>query len=140
MNTVTISAMVVTLFLGGPNGPTFSFVPTLWPIVWFFLKLVVFLFIYVWLRATLPRFRYDQLMDLGWKKLIPLSLFWLLLVAALRIGRLEDWFWGYVLAGGMAVGALGWWALAAALRLGQMDDAELSDASLGDSSDREVRT
>jgi NADH-quinone oxidoreductase subunit H len=102
----------------------------LWPIVWFFAKLLVFLFIYVWLRATLPRFRYDQLMDLGWKKLIPVSLFWLLLIAALRIGRLEDWNLAYVLGGGLAVGGLGWWALAAALRLGQMDDAELSDASL----------
>ncbi|MEA2685529.1 MAG: NADH-quinone oxidoreductase subunit [Actinomycetota bacterium] len=128
MNTVTISAMVVTLFLGGPNRPA-EFLPD-WGILWFFVKLLVFLFIYVWLRATLPRFRYDQLMDLGWKKLIPASLFWLLLVAALRIGRLEDWFWGYVLAGGIAVGALGWWTLSAALALGQMDDAELSDESL----------
>ena len=72
--------------------------------MWFFLKLVVFLFIYVWLRATLPRFRYDQLMDLGWKKLIPASLFWLLLVAALRIGRLEGWNLAFVLGGGVAVG------------------------------------
>ena len=130
MNTVTISAMVVTLFLGGPNGPAIGFLPTLWPIVWFFLKLVVFLFVYVWLRATLPRFRYDQLMDLGWKKLIPISLFWLLLVAALRIGRIEGWNVILVLAGGVAVGALGWWALGAALALGQMDDADLSDESL----------
>jgi len=130
MNTVTISAMVVTLFLGGPSGPTFSFVPTLWPIVWFFAKLIVFLFIYVWLRATLPRFRYDQLMDLGWKKLIPASLFSLLLVAALRIGRQEGWAVYYVLPVGMVVGVLCWWALTAALELGQSDDAELSDAQL----------
>ena len=88
MNTVTISAMVVTLFLGGPNGPAIGFLPE--PVadrVVLRSSCSCFLFIYVWLRATLPRFRYDQLMDLGWKKLIPASLFWLLLVAALRIGR-----------------------------------------------------
>ncbi|MEA2717726.1 MAG: NADH-quinone oxidoreductase subunit, partial [Actinomycetota bacterium] len=79
-------------------------------------------------------FRYDQLMDLGWKKLIPVSLFWLLLVAALRIGRLEGWNLAFVLAGALAVGALGWWSLSAALRLGQMDDAELSPAKLDEGS------
>jgi NADH-quinone oxidoreductase subunit H len=88
MNTVTMSAVVVTLFLGGPVGwdlgvPGLSRVS----VVWFVLKLFVFLFTYVWLRATLPRFRYDQLMDLGWKLLIPLSLFWLLVLAAMTIER-----------------------------------------------------
>ncbi|MEO5680252.1 MAG: complex I subunit 1 family protein [Acidimicrobiales bacterium] len=83
-NTVTMSAIIVTLFLGGPAGPT-PFGPAwLWGLVWFFAKLLVFLFMYVWLRATLPRFRYDQLMDLGWKKLIPTSLVWLLALAALK--------------------------------------------------------
>jgi len=117
MNTITMSALAVTLFLGGPNGPDIGFLSDLWPVVWFMLKLVAFLFVYVWLRATLPRLRYDQLMDLGWKALIPISLYWLLLVAALRIGRDEGWNVVVVLVVGGAVLALGWVALNAALRL-----------------------
>ncbi|MGI8984663.1 MAG: NADH-quinone oxidoreductase subunit NuoH [Acidimicrobiales bacterium] len=118
MNVVTMSAIAVTLFLGGPSGPKFGFLPELWPVVWFFAKLLLFLFGYVWLRATLPRFRYDQLMDLGWKKLIPLSLYWLLLLAALRIGRDQGWNSIVVLVAGVAVGAVCWAALGAALRQG----------------------
>jgi len=94
MNTITVSAVAVTLFLGGPSGPHINFLPALWPIVWFFLKLFVFVSAYVWLRATLPRLRYDQLMDLGWKRLIPLALYWLLLVAALRIADDANWPFG----------------------------------------------
>jgi NADH-quinone oxidoreductase subunit H len=91
MNTITMSAIFVTLFLGGPAGPAFFGPGWMWGCIWFFLKLVVFLFMFVWLRASLPRFRYDQLMDLGWKVLIPLALGWSLLLAAIDIGRSENW-------------------------------------------------
>ena len=63
-----MACLVTILFLGGYNGP---FLP---PLVWFFLKVFAFMFFYLWLRATLPRLRYDQLMDLGWKILIPIAL------------------------------------------------------------------
>ena len=102
MNTVTMSAIIVTLFLGGPFGFHLGPISRTNPI-WFVAKLFVFLFIYVWLRATLPRFRYDQLMDLGWKRLIPLSLFWLLVLAAMIDNRR----YGFaVFAGGFAAGAM----------------------------------
>jgi NADH-quinone oxidoreductase subunit H len=118
MNTITVSAVAVTLFLGGPNGPEISFLPWVWPIVWFLLKLVAFLFAYVWLHATLPRLRYDQLMDLGWKRLIPLALFWLMLVAAMRIGSDENWNQAYVFGIAVASGLLVWGVLAVALKVG----------------------
>jgi NADH-quinone oxidoreductase subunit H len=84
MNTITMSAIVVTLFFGGPNGwiPPIPGATIYVPVIWFLLKTAAFCFVYVWLRAALPRLRYDQLMDLGWKRLIPLALAWLLLVAA----------------------------------------------------------
>ena len=91
MNTITMSAIVVTLFLGGPNGPDFTTVGWLSGVLWFFAKLMLFLFAFVWLRATLPRFRYDQLMDLGWKLLIPLSLGWLLVLAAYDVAGDRGW-------------------------------------------------
>ena len=96
MNTITMSAITVTLFFGGPDGPI-PHIPHLywlWPILWFLGKTIIFLFIFVWLRAALPRLRYDQLMDLGWKKLIPLSLGWLLIVA----GFVIDGWWGLGMA------------------------------------------
>jgi NADH-quinone oxidoreductase subunit H len=85
MNTITMSAIVVTLFFGGPNGyiPHIPGASIYMPIIYFLLKTAAFCFIYVWFRAALPRLRYDQLMDLGWKRLIPLTLGWLLLVAGI---------------------------------------------------------
>ena len=93
MNTITMSAIIVTLFLGGPQGLfDIPLIPgRLEGTVWFVAKMFVFLYIYVWLRATLPRLRYDQLMDLGWKLLIPVALGWFLFLAAIRIGDDQDW-------------------------------------------------
>jgi NADH-quinone oxidoreductase subunit H len=117
MNTVTMSAIIVTLFLGGPR-PMFH-IPhmpyVLESLLWFGGKLGVFLFIYVWFRATLPRLRYDQLMDLGWKLLIPLSFGWLLLLAALKVARAEDWNSWLVLGIAGAVVAIGYALLRGAL-------------------------
>ena len=108
MNTVTMSALIVTLFLGGPSGPLqFDWAPNLWPFVNFFGKLFIFLYIFVWLRGTLPRYRYDQLMDLGWKRLIPLALGWLLLLGAIRLAQDRDWAGGEVAAlVGVALGLI----------------------------------
>lgn len=118
MNTVTMSAIIVTLFLGGPRGLfDIPVIPNnLEGLLWFFLKLLVFLFMYVWFRATLPRLRYDQLMDLGWKLLIPLSFGWLLVITALRVGRDADWSPWLVVAISVPVFMVSFGLLTAALR------------------------
>jgi NADH-quinone oxidoreductase subunit H len=79
INMVTVSAVAVHLFLGGWHGP---FLPPEYGAVWFLIKLAFLLFVYLWLRWTLPRFRYDQLMSFGWKVLLPLATVNLLLTAA----------------------------------------------------------
>jgi NADH-quinone oxidoreductase subunit H len=119
MNTITMSALFVTLFLGGPAGPSPIGPGWLWGIVWFGLKTFLFLFMFVWFRATLPRFRYDQLMDLGWKLLIPLALGWLLLLGVIEVGRAEDWNWAYVGVLVCVVGLVGYGLLRTAVRTGR---------------------
>jgi NADH-quinone oxidoreductase subunit H len=81
MNVITMSAMTVTLFFGGPGGPLFgpALLQAVLPVVYFILKTCVFIFVFIWLRATLPRLRYDRLMDLGWRVMLPLGLLWVLL-------------------------------------------------------------
>ncbi|MGH2682319.1 MAG: NADH-quinone oxidoreductase subunit NuoH [Actinomycetota bacterium] len=85
IHTITVSAVAVTIFFGGWRGPIFGFLPWLWPLVWFVLKVTVVVFVFVWIRATLPRFRYDRLMRFGWKVLIPLGLFWILITGAVVV-------------------------------------------------------
>ena len=101
MNTVTMSAVIVTLFFGGPQPVRFHIGDFSWngdlhvgPLtgtIWFVAKVLVFLYVYVWLRATLPRVRYDQLMNLGWKVMIPVALGWFMLLAAQRVAGDNDW-------------------------------------------------
>lgn len=94
---VTVSMIAVTLFLGGWRAPwpvsTFweGANHGWWPMLWFVVKLQVLIFFFIWLRGTLPRVRYDQLMKLGWKVLIPVSLVWLMLVASVRAFRNEGY-------------------------------------------------
>jgi NADH-quinone oxidoreductase subunit H len=76
-NMIAAGAIATTLFLGGWHGPLLP------PVVWFLLKVFAFIFLFVWLRATLPRFRYDQLMRFGWKVLLPAALANVMLTAAL---------------------------------------------------------
>ena len=126
MNTITMSAVIVTLFLGGPSGPVFGFLSWLWPILWFLAKVMVFLFTHVWLRATLPRLRYDQLMDLGWKVLIPMALGWLLVMAAIQVDR---WY----LVAAVAIGLVCWLMLGRALQVGARATAAEHAADTGGS-------
>ena len=127
MNTITMSAVIVTLFFGGPQPLTVDIGGLQWdgdlylgPLngtIWFFLKLLVFLYVYVWFRATLPRLRYDQLMNLGWKLLIPVSLAWFMLLAAFKLGQDQGWNRVVVGAVGLAVIAAGAALLSAATKV-----------------------
>jgi NADH-quinone oxidoreductase subunit H len=115
MNTITMSAIIVTLFFGGPAGPAWFGPGWLSGMIWFSLKLFCFLFMFVWVRATLPRFRYDQLMNIGWKVLIPLALGWVLLLGAINISRDEHWNVAAVVAAAFAALVAGWALLSAAV-------------------------
>jgi NADH-quinone oxidoreductase subunit H len=84
VNMMTVSVLATTLFLGGWNGPGVEQYPWLGP-VWFLSKVFFFLFLYIWLRGTLPRFRYDQLMNFGWKVLLPAALFNIILASVIGI-------------------------------------------------------
>jgi NADH-quinone oxidoreductase subunit H len=89
INMVTVSALAATLFLGGWRAPWPISIwdganTGWWPMLWFFLKVVVALFVFIWLRGTLPRLRYDQFMKFGWKVLVPTALIWILVVATMR--------------------------------------------------------
>lgn len=119
MNVITMSGVLVTLFLGGPqplalgdlnvagiieDGDVFAWAGWMSGTLWVTLKVLAFMYVYVWLRATLPRLRYDQLMDFGWKLLIPVALGWFLVLAALQMARDEfDHLGAVLLTGAVAV-------------------------------------
>jgi len=85
INTVTVASIAVTLFLGGWRGPHPSFLPWLWPVLWFLVKVTGVIYLYILVRGTLPRMRYDRLMDFGWKRLIPFGLVWVLVTGAVVV-------------------------------------------------------
>jgi NADH-quinone oxidoreductase subunit H len=95
INMATVSALATTLFLGGWHAPFWidhvwaGANSGYWPFLWFMGKVMFFIFIFIWLRGTLPRMRYDQFMAFGWKRLIPFSLLWIVAVAAIRTASLE---------------------------------------------------
>ena len=83
-NMILVSAITVTFFMGGYLPPfNIEFLEIIPGFIWFVIKVVLLLFIFLWIRATLPRYRYDQLMRIGWKFFLPLTLFWVVLVASL---------------------------------------------------------
>jgi NADH-quinone oxidoreductase subunit H len=97
INMVTVSALATTMFLGGWHAP-FGLVSLWhgansgwWPMLWFVVKLVVIIFVFVWLRGTLPRLRYDQFMHLGWKVLIPINLGWILAIGTIHVLHDRGW-------------------------------------------------
>jgi NADH-quinone oxidoreductase subunit H len=89
-NMITVSSMAVTLFWGGwlrpfPNVPALAFLDLIPPILWFAIKVIVFLYFYLWFRASWPRYRYDQLMKVGWQWLLPLSMANVIVTAAVML-------------------------------------------------------
>ena len=110
VNMITASALMATLFFGGYKGPQFlnAVIPGIseWPFIWLILKIAVFLFIFIWARATLPRLRYDQLMRFGWKLLFPLALA-NTMFTAFYLAFLKGWgLWPLGVAGVLGVVAL----------------------------------
>ncbi|MCZ3386046.1 MAG: NADH-quinone oxidoreductase subunit NuoH, partial [Actinomycetia bacterium] len=122
INMFTVAALATTLFLGGWQAP-WPLGGSIWeganegwwPVLWFVGKLWIFMFMFIWLRGTLPRMRYDQFMKLGWKVLIPLSLLWIAVVATVRaisneaaIERRDILIWGAVTLVVLLVVSVAW--------------------------------
>jgi NADH-quinone oxidoreductase subunit H len=133
VNMTTVSALATTLFLGGWRAP---WPISLWagsnqgwyPIIWFLIKIALFEFLFIWLRGSLPRVRYDQLMALGWKVLIPVSIIWLLLIATVRAWRLDSHSSAVYVVGGVVLAIIVIiavsWDIAAERRVGRAADAD----------------
>ncbi|QBX57461.1 NADH-quinone oxidoreductase subunit NuoH [Nocardioides seonyuensis] len=135
INMATVSAIATTLFLGGwaaPWGIEHIWPGAnegYWPLLWFFGKVFLFIFMFIWLRGSLPRLRYDQFMALGWKVLIPLSLLWIIAVATIRVLSLDGGIDRTYLVAAFAV------ALVLAIGLMFMGDGEDDDTSQPEASE-----
>ncbi len=97
INMATVSALATTLFLGGWRAPWPISIwdganEGYWPVLWFMGKVLFFIFLFIWLRGSLPRLRYDQFMAFGWKVLIPIAVAWIVAVAAIRVVDLRGGF------------------------------------------------
>jgi NADH-quinone oxidoreductase subunit H len=143
INMVTVSALATTLFLGGWHAPwgvhaIWSGANSgWWPVVWFVVKVVIGIFVFVWLRGTLPRLRYDQFMQFGWKVLIPINLVWIMAVTAIHVLRDRGWEAWKATALPLAivllvvvVPALMAWDAANSRRAGEREEADEAEAML----------
>jgi NADH-quinone oxidoreductase subunit H len=111
VNMTTVAALATTMFLGGWRAPWplsawATFNNGWWPVLWFLAKVAIFEFFFIWLRGSLPRIRYDQLMKLGWKVLIPVSLGWTLVVATARVYRSQGASAGVYLVAGLIIAVI----------------------------------
>jgi NADH-quinone oxidoreductase subunit H len=140
VNMLTVSALATTLFLGGWRAP---WPISLWaganqgwyPVIWFLIKVALFEFFFIWLRGSLPRVRYDQLMALGWKVLIPISIVWLLLIAVVQAWRIDKHSSAVYVAGGIVLAIIiviaVSWDIAAERRARDSADADAAVAQAG---------
>jgi NADH-quinone oxidoreductase subunit H len=133
----TVSGLATTLFLGGWAAPWPISVWSgansgWWPLLWFVAKVSIFMFVFIWLRGSLPRIRYDQLMRLGWKVLIPGALAWTLMIATIRVWRRQGGSPGVYIVAGLIVAALmalAWaWDATEANRAKRAEELDAADA------------
>ncbi len=138
VNMLTVSALATTLFLGGWRAPwplsLWSGANSGWyPLIWFIVKVAIFEFLFIWLRGSLPRIRYDQLMRLGWKVLIPVSIIWLLLIATVRAWRLDTHSSAVYVVGGVILAIIViiavYWDISAERRASQAAEADSATAA-----------
>jgi len=134
---ITVSALATTLFLGGWAAPwPISVWPGAnsgwWPMLWVLAKITILVFVFFWLRGSLPRIRYDQLMRLGWKVLIPSALAWTLMIATIRVWRRQGGSTGVYIVAGLIFAALillAWaWDSSVAKRARRAAEADAADA------------
>jgi NADH-quinone oxidoreductase subunit H len=134
VNMTTVAALATTLFLGGwhavwPISVWSGANHGWWPVLWFLVKVGALLFFFIWLRGSLPRIRYDQLMAFGWKILIPAALAWTLLIATLRVYRRQGGGAVVYIVGGLVIAAVLVWLFAADLTAERRAEQRAAEAA-----------